>query len=138
MKKIQFILALLAGAFLAPSAALAAEGVSIRAILIRATNEKRPSDPRLKQYEAELQRNLVFSSFRFVNEATGAVPTRGKATLQLGGGHRVELENEKGALRATMLWKSGLSQSVNVPRDGVRVFVNRVGDNADAVLILAK
>jgi hypothetical protein len=138
MNKIQFILALLLGAFLAPSAALAAEGASVRAILIRATNEKGPSDPRLKPYEAELQRNLVFSSFRFVNEVPSSVAAGGKATLQLGGGHRLELENEKDGLRAKMLWRNGTTQSLNVPRDSVRVFVNRVGDDADAVLIIAK
>ncbi|HUR56542.1 MAG TPA: hypothetical protein VM029_02455 [Opitutaceae bacterium] len=138
MKRIQFVFALLLGAFLAPHAAHAAEGFSVRAILIRASNDKGPSDARLKQYEAELQRNLVFSSFKFVAENTTAVPTGGRSSISLAGGHRLELENDKGALRGKMQWKDGRTVTVTLQRESPSVLVNRVGDDADAVLILVK
>ena len=138
MKRIQFVFALLLGAFLAPHAAHAAESFSVRAILIRANNDKGPSDSRLKQYEAELQRNLVFSSFKFVTEGAATVPTGGRGSISLAGGHRLELENDKGALRAKMNWKDGRTVTVSVQRESPAVVVNRMGDEADVVLILTK
>ena len=56
-----------------PQLALAADGTSVHAVLIMATDEKAPADPRLAPYEAELQRNLPLSSFRFLGEGSAAI-----------------------------------------------------------------
>ena len=109
MKPMKLVLSflLLVGVLL-PRAALAAEAVSVRAILITATNQKREADPKLAAYEAELQRNLPLSSFRYVAEGSTTVAGR-PASLSLGRGHQLELEGDKsgGAIKLKVVWRNG-------------------------------
>lgn len=138
---------LLAGAFalLALSPALpAAERSSVRAILISATNLKREADPKLAPYEAELQRNLPLSSFRFVDEGAAAVPAGGRATIALARGHRVELEGDPAAgrgIRLKVQWLSGRSVIINTTltlRPGVPAVLGRrpSGDGETPIILL--
>jgi hypothetical protein len=87
-------LLLLAAVTSLPSIARAADGVTVRGILISASNESGESDRRLAAYVPNLKRILRFESFRFLGEdsATLGVPAGGH--LALGSGHRIELASE--------------------------------------------
>src|SRR5690242_7184852 len=75
-----------------PLHARGADGTSVHAILVIASSEKAPADPRLAPYEANLQRNLPESSFRLEREGKAALgPNANHATIALGA-HRLELE----------------------------------------------
>ena len=145
MRKILLTFILLLGVLWAPLAAHAADAATVQAILIHASNGKGPPDPKLKPYEAELQRNLVFSSFRYVGEGSTAIAGSGRATLKLAGGHRLELESEKfegGSVRLKVQWMNGgelvISTSLTLPRGVPAVLVHRGNDDAEAVLVIAK
>ncbi len=94
----------------------AADNATVRAILINATNLKREADPKLAPYEAELQRNLPLSSFRYVGEGAAAISAGGRATVTLAGGHRLELEGERSGgrgIRLKVQWLSGRAVVMN-------------------------
>lgn len=145
MRKFLVPFVLLLGALGAPLAAHAAESVSVRAILIQASNGKGPSDPKLKPYEAELQRNLVFSSFRYMGEGSTSLVAGGRATVKLAGGHRLELQSERfegGSIGVKVQWLNGselvISTSLTLQRGVPAVLVHRGNDDAEAVLLIAK
>lgn len=102
MKTIRLVpaLLLLALAALAPRSAWAADSISVRAILVIASNEPGKSDSRLAPYEATLRRILRFESYRFVGEDSGS------SNLNLGDGHRIQISGEKGGAthRVTANW----------------------------------
>jgi hypothetical protein len=91
MKRILQSLALLLVGPLFATAAHAADDTHVHALLIMASDAKKPADPKLAPYEAELQRNLPESSFRLVSEGTGTAPAR----ISLGQGDTLELIVEK-------------------------------------------
>ena len=131
-----------------PLPALGAEGATVHAILIIATKEKGPADPRLAPYEATLQRNLPESSFRFGGEGTVSVSVRNsQASISLGSGHRVELEGgskDAGGILIKVRWLNGrkvvMNNSFTFQR-GVPVVLGRrpSGDgNVPIVILIAK
>jgi hypothetical protein len=101
---------LLAGIAL-PPIAHAADATAVHAVLIIASKEKAPADPRLARYEATLQRNLPESSFRFVSEGSASVPNNGPVTsLSLGTGHRLQLKSsgkDNDGIRLKIEWRNG-------------------------------
>jgi hypothetical protein len=110
MKIIQLTLALLVAAIALPQGVqAAAEAASVRAVLITATNQKAPADPRLAPYEAELQRNIPLSSFRFVSDGSATVSGPGRASISLARGHRVDVEGNKGptGIKLRVIWMNG-------------------------------
>lgn len=120
MRKIPLLIALLIGTLLAPTAALAAESASIRAILITASPKKGESDRRLARYEGTLRQVLPgsFQSFRFVGEGSASLPIPGNASVSLGRGHRLELEGERAGgrdVRMSARWLSGGNELMNQP-----------------------
>lgn len=109
MHLIRFILpAVLLVCSALPHSAAAANPTTVLAILINASNEKGPADPRLAPYEGPLQRNLPESSFRYVGEGSASLAgADSRATIALGGGHRVEIDGEPGAgngIRLKLQW----------------------------------
>jgi hypothetical protein len=74
--------------------ARAAESVTVKGILISASNTTGESDRRLAAYVPNLKRILRFESFRYLGEdsATLAVPANGG--LSLGNGQQVSLTTE--------------------------------------------
>ena len=105
---------LLLAAFVAAPRALAAERTSVQALLIIASHEKTPADPRLAPYEATLQRNVPESSFRLVSESSATVSGTGRATISFGREHKVELEGEAGAgIRLKVKWSDGRRVVIN-------------------------
>jgi len=108
MRIIKLTLSLLFAASALSSTLAAAEGATVQAILINASNEKSAADPRIAAYEAELQRMVPESSFRFIAQGTAALTGTGRAAISLGNGHRIELEREKGGgLRLKIQWLNG-------------------------------
>jgi hypothetical protein len=107
---------LLAMLSLAPSAR-AADEASVHAILIMASKDKAPADPRLAPYEATLQRNLPESSFRFVNEGRAAFGGKSdRAAISLGSGHRIELSGgsrNADGIHIKVRWLNGKSTVMN-------------------------
>jgi hypothetical protein len=96
--------------------ALAADRVSVRAILIVASPQKGASDPKLAPFEATLRRILRFETYRAVGEGSASVADGGRATLSLGQGHSLELSGDKSAARETRVrlrWRHGGRELMN-------------------------
>jgi hypothetical protein len=138
---------LLAMTAMSPNAP-AAEGASVHAILITASKEKAPADPRLAPYEETLQRNLPESSFRFVTEGKASVTGKdSRASIALGPTHRVELTGgDKGAdgIQLKVQWLNGKTVVMNnsfTLRPGVPVMLGHrpIGDgDVPIVLVIAR
>lgn len=121
MRLIPLFLLLAFSLVLPRSAALAAEGghAHVEALLVIASNQRGESDERLSSYEPTLRRILRFESYRLAGE--GSADVAGKATINLGHGHSLELESG-GSLRVN--WKEGGRSLMNTgisPRSGVPV-----------------
>lgn len=123
----------------------AADGASVQAVLIIATKEKAPADPRLAPYEATLQRNLPESSFRYAGEGSASVTGNGKASIALGQGHRVDLEGEGGGgIRLKVTWRNGAAVVMNNSftfQPGVPVVLGRRpsgGGDVPIVIVIAR
>lgn len=96
--------------------ALAEDRASIRAILIIASPQKGPSDPRLGPFEGTLRRILRFEAYRAVADASTNVPVGGRATLSLAQGHRLELSGNASDARETRVqlrWSHGSRELMN-------------------------
>ncbi len=135
---------LLCAGFVAPHLANAADNASVHAILVIASNAKAPADPRLAPYEAELQRNVPESSFRLAGEGSASVSGNGRATIGLGGGHKVELQGEPGGGAGVKLkvdWLNGrntvISGSFTLER-GIPMMLGRrpSGDGEVPIVLL--
>lgn len=110
MRMLILALAVASAFTLGGSPARAAEGVSVRAILISASPQKGKSDPKLAPFEATLRRILRFETFRAVGEASARVSEGGRATLTLAQGHRLELSGDRTGARETRVrlrWRQG-------------------------------
>ena len=139
------VAALLLAVAVVPSRAAAADQVSVRAILVIASNAKGAADAKLAPYEAVLQRNVPESSFRFAGEGSVSVSGSGKATISLGQGHRIELIREAGGgIRLKVQWMNGDRLVIGtgiVFEPGVPVILGRrsSGDgDVPIVLLIAK
>jgi hypothetical protein len=117
MRKTLVTLSLLLVTLAVPLSARAAEGATVKAILIIATQEKSSADPRLAPYEATLQRNLPESSFRYVGQGSASVAGKGgRASISLGNGHRVELaggSKDDDGILLKVRWMNGRTVVMN-------------------------
>jgi hypothetical protein len=126
MRIIQLIL--LSVALIVPgfAHAAAAGGTHVRAVLVIASNDKSSPDPKLEAYYPTLRRMLRFDSYRFAGEGAVTVAAGGKATVNLGRGHSLALENQRadaGGVRLQVAWQEGgrmlintvISQKAGVP-----------------------
>lgn len=138
---IHLTFALLLGTFALPHHALAAEGTSVRAILISASKGKGGSDPRLAPYESTLRRTLKFDSFKFVGEGSAAVSGNGQASIALGGNHEIQLSGADRVGRGIKLrvkWTHGGRELMNTSftlQPGVPVVLGR-GDEGEVPVVL--
>ena len=125
MKTIRFSLLLLASLAGLVSATRAADHVSVRGILISASNEKGESDRRLAAYAPNLKRILQADTFHFLGEDSAALPVPGDGALALGEGQRVELATESTSGKTVLLkirWGS-VRQEYVLQRGGTTVLV---------------
>lgn len=144
MRIIRFSFAALLVAIAMLQLAHAADRTSVRALLITATNQKREADPKLAPYEAELQRNLPLSSFRYIGEGSASLPGAGRANISLGRGHRLDLEREKssgGGIGVKVLWMNGNTVVMNtslILSSGVPAVLGRrpSGDGDTPIVLL--
>lgn len=142
MRTLSLLFVLCFAAGLLPSPARAAEGASIQAILIIASNAKREADPKLARYEATLRRNLPFESFRYAGEGSASVPEGRSTSLALGRGHSLELEAERGGgrgIRLKVRWVGEgreLMTTALVLQPGVPAVLGRRGDEPETPVVL--
>lgn len=85
---------------------------NVTAILITASGEAGASDKRLAPYEATLRRILRFEGYRFVGQASGAVPGEGSVKLEIGAGHILAVARGAGD-RLQVTWKQGDTTLMN-------------------------
>jgi opacity protein-like surface antigen len=132
--------------------ASAADGASanVRAILVLASNQKGGSDGRLAAYEPTLRRILRFESYKLAGEGSASLGG-GKANVQLGRGHILELESEKsegkgkgGGVRVRVNWQLDGQSQINtglVLKPGVPAVLggpaNGAGGEVWAVILVA-
>jgi hypothetical protein len=93
MKTLRLIL-LLAGLTGLAAFARAADAITVRGILITASNESGESDRRLAPYVPNLKRILRFESFRYFGEDSATLSAPGTAELSLAEGQTVHLATE--------------------------------------------
>lgn len=148
MRIIKLTLSLLLATLALPQLAHGADAVSVRAVLIMASNTKAPADPRVAPYEAELQRNLPESSFRFASEGATKVSGRGTAAIALSQGHRVEIESEdknpRDGISLKVRWMNGdnlmMGGTLTLERGKPLVFLRRPSGDGEipVVIVIAK
>lgn len=110
MKTIRLILLFATLAGLVP-VARAASGVTVRGILITASNESGESDRSLAAFVPNLKRILRFESFHFIGEDTASLGVPAAGELSLGNGHRVALATESsdgGTILLKVRWSAGV------------------------------
>ncbi len=97
MKTTRLILSLilLTAGLTSANHAAAAERVSLRGILISASNTKRESDRRLAAYEPTLRSILRFESYRYLGEDHTMLKASEKSELLVGDGLRLEIDTER-------------------------------------------
>lgn len=141
MKTIRLILLLASLAGLA-SLARAAESVTVRGLLVSASNEPGESDPRLSAYLANLRRILRAENFRLLGEDSATIAVSTKSDLSLGG-QSVQLSAESADGRTVVLharWGS-VSQDFVVQHSGGTTLLigpaNKKGETR-AVLLIAR
>ena len=142
MKTNRLILALLllaAVSGLAPTAARAAGGVTVRGILISASNEKGESDGRLAAYVPNLKRILRFESFQFLGEDSASIGVPGNGELSLGNGHSVELATESSDGKTVLLkvrWSAGVRHEYVLQRGGTTVLAGPSTGKGEMIAVI--
>lgn len=82
----------------------------VRALLVLASDQSKPSDPRLSAYEPTLRRILRFESYKLAGEGSANLGIPGSADIALGQGHSLSVESEKPdgrGLRLRVNWQDG-------------------------------
>lgn len=92
---------------LAAIAATPAQAASFRAVLITASPERGPTDPRLATYEVTLKRVLRFNSYTYQGSDDVALEANGKANLMIGQGHELVVETGGNPLALRIRWTEG-------------------------------
>ena len=122
MKTIRLILLFTCIATLGPITR-AAESVTVKGILISASNESGESDRQLAAYVPNLRRILRFESFRYLGEDSASLAVPAKGELSLGEGQRMELATESADGKTVLLkvrWGSVRHEYV-LQRGGITV-----------------
>ncbi|MEZ5277013.1 MAG: hypothetical protein R3F07_11585 [Opitutaceae bacterium] len=99
----------------APSPATAAESVSIKGILILASNDAGPTDSSLSKVEPTLRRLFKFEGYRQVGRTSTRVDVPGKGQLTFGGDVlAIETTGDGGGtVRARVTWRRGDQTVIN-------------------------
>ncbi|MDP1579349.1 MAG: hypothetical protein Q8M02_03665 [Candidatus Didemnitutus sp.] len=101
-------------AFGALCAALpAARAANLHAVLITASNESGPTDPRLANYEVTLRRVLRFKSYTYQGSDSTRTEKQRSSELIIGQGHELQVETGDDPLSLRIRWSSGSRTLMN-------------------------
>jgi hypothetical protein len=133
----RLVLAVLLTALVGTGLLRAAEkrGATVRAILIVASKERGPADPKLAPYEGILRNNLRFESYRYVGEGTATVAPGGKAAISLPQNNRLELVSEPDG--TIMVRRGGAMAAVSPGGPGAVLLVGSAGSKGEVYGIIA-
>lgn len=142
MKTHRFILAALCASLALALPARAAD-ITVRALLIMASDKKQPADPKLAEFEAGLQRNSPESSFKLVREGSITIPDGGRGTISVGPGDGVEVEAKKAGsgIQLKLRWMKREMGGTFTQEPGVPIVLGRRPANdgdTPIVLVVAK
>ena len=139
---IHLTFALVLGAIAFSPAATAAEGASVRALLITASKEKAASDPQLSEYIATLKSVLPFTTFKLSGQGSASVAGKGTASISLPSGHRVQLSDGTragGGIKVRVDWTNNgqpvMGTSLTL-QPGVPAVLGRGGEGEVPVVLL--
>lgn len=80
---------------------------TLQAVLLTASPERGPTDPRLSTYEATLKRVLRFNSFTFQGSDAVSLDPNGRAEMIIGQGHELVVETGENPLAVRIRWTEG-------------------------------
>ena len=91
-------------------AADTAAKASFSAILVSASKEKGPVDPKLAAYDSNLRRLLRFESFKYLGQGSANIALPGSGTVNLGAGQALALNTEESdgkLIKVAVRWQQG-------------------------------
>lgn len=110
-------MALLVAALLGLSATSAsAQHTNVSATLIFASSQGDGIDPALRSYESNLKRLFKYSSYKLRGKSNARLSIPGKASMNLGDGHQVELDaqgSSSNKVRLSVKWSNQRRMLIN-------------------------
>lgn len=106
MKTLRFLLTAWALG-LAFAASATARETSLQAVLLTASPERGPTDPRLATWEITLKRVLRFNSYTYQGSDSAALPANGTSSLLIGQGHELFVETSGNPMTLRIRWTEG-------------------------------
>ncbi len=85
----------------------AARAANLHAVLITASNDSGPTDPRLANYEVTLRRVLRFKSYTYQGSDLARTDKNRSSELVIGQGHELQVETGDEPLSVRIRWTSG-------------------------------
>lgn len=122
------------------SVAAGADVLMAQAMLVAASDKPGKTDRRLAPYEPNLKAVLRFKSYQLEGDASAQILVQTRQTLNLGGGHKVEIEPLRLAgdrVKARIKWTFGdktLANTVMVLRRGTPAVLGGVSRGEGEVL----
>lgn len=122
--------------------ARAAEPVTVTAVMIHASNKPAPIDRRIENIEYKLRKIFKFEHYRHAGAGSISVTLPGSGTIQLGDGHRLEIEASdagKGYVRTQVTWSRGgtrlISSSTKVKRRAAPTVIGGPSQGAGKLIV---
>lgn len=107
MKTLRFLFtALVLGLAIAGSAA-DAQATTLQAVLLTASPEKGPTDPRLATWELTLKRVLRFNSYTYQGSDSAPIAANAQQSLMIGQGHELFVEAGSSPFSVRIRWAEG-------------------------------
>ncbi|MDA0322736.1 MAG: hypothetical protein O2923_08485 [Verrucomicrobia bacterium] len=121
----RFAIWIIAILLLANVSSVFADDASVSATMIRASNEDKPSDNRLKKIEPKLRKIFGFKTYQQSGSGSGRCSVPGETTLSLGGKFKLTAKIEDAGdkkLRVHIRWTEGKKAMIDT------TMVRRRGD----------
>lgn len=107
MKPLRFLLTALVLGLAVAGTAAPARAATLQAVLLTASPEKGPTDPRLATWEVTLKRVLRFNSYTYQGSDSATVDAGSRESLMIGQGHELFVEAGSSPLSVRIRWTSG-------------------------------
>jgi hypothetical protein len=104
MTPLRFLLAALVLGCAVFAGATPARAGTLQAVLLTASPEKGPTDPRLANFEATLKRVLRFNSFTFQGSDSADLKESSRAEMIIGQGHELVVETGANPYAVRIRW----------------------------------